>query len=112
MSNNVRDKIMYPASARGTYSTVYLNWESGDRVPVHARINNTSATKSKNTRKITKALYLYQYNSASCSRYLTMTLPVSFDSPSERTPKEKGTSAMPLAGMLALMSRSRAILKP
>lgn len=41
-----------------------------------------------------------------------MTFPVSLDSPSDRMPKEKGTSAMEWEGMLALIRRSRAILKP
>lgn len=62
--------------------------------------------------KMRSALNLYQYSSASCSRYLIMTFPVSFDSPSARTPNEKGTSAIASGGIWALMRRSNAILNP
>lgn len=41
-----------------------------------------------------------------------MTLPVSFDSPSARTPNENGTSAIALPEMLHLTRRSNAILNP
>jgi hypothetical protein len=56
--------------------------------------------------------YLNQYNSPNCSRYLSMTFPVSFDSPSLRVPNEKGTSVTPLTGIGDFNKRSRATLNP
>ena len=90
----------------------YLCCASGERPPNHARTNITNTMKRNRHKKMSSPLNLYQYSSASCSRYLIITFPVSFDSPSERTPNENGTSAIACGGIWALMSRSSAILKP
>ena len=90
----------------------YLCCAAGGRSLINdlAKINKTTTKRTR--RKTTRALNLYQYNSANCSRYLIITFPVSLDSPSARIPKEKGTSAMAWGGMWALTRRSNAILNP